>query len=749
MKIKNLMCITHKTKKYNPWLKENDFKKLPQKFIASLISVLILLMGMPLTNLVVADNDTDLEINGTNYTVYTENGLKRAVEYINDKDSGNFEIKLYNDITVNNNIEINKSGISVTIYGEGHTLFFNKACLMITGNAILNLGSANYTNTLSIKDNSPPPPDNATTPLININNNATLNMYNGVTLSGRKSPGTAGGVQLEGTAKFNMYGGEISGCRAECSAAGGVFTTGNSEFIMTGGTIKECSGGYGGVGVRDNGKFIMNGGTIESCKEDYYKNNYGRSGGVSVSGNGKFTMNDGTIKDCESYSTGGGGVYIYVSSADTQGFEMNGGKIINCNAKGYSDGSGLGGGVLIVQGLASIKEGCKIYKNKANLAGDDIFAWGKSRGNVVSNLKLGNVAEGLILEETSHAIDGWYADGVVDGEDTERWNKDDLEHAQKYTPTPDATLTTQFALKAAHGPIVYDYYNYTIKYYIDGELIEELTKTGTADAVNVDDIISIPDKCKFDSKEYVNIVSPTTQAPGNFEVNVYCSKIEDKIKELTCNVELNGQTIKVILQDPNKTLPNDDIYLKVTLVQKGTERWNELVSQFDDRYNIENLAFFDIELRYKSNNQLVPTPLKNDVRVLLQIPDGWDKEDLEAVRIIVDEDIEFEESVITIDGIDYLAFWTNHFSPYALIDKLNDEEAATLEQQGSEDVAAIEQQESEDVATLEQQESKNIEQALSPTGESSSELYMIFSIVLTSCSVMILMFFEKKKRMDS
>lgn len=495
MKIKNLMCITHKTKKYNPWLEGNSSKKLPRKFIASLISVLILLMGTSLTNLVVADNDTDLEINGTRYTVYTEVGLGAAVQDINSKDSGEYEIKLYEDITVNNKIEINKSGISVTIYGEGHKLELVASYIIAKNGSTLNLGNTNYDKTLSIVD-KPPTSGNATTPLITVSN-ATLNMYNGVTLSGRKSSGTAGGVQLEGTAKFNMYGGEISGCRAECSAVGGVFTTGNSEFTMNGGTIKECSGGTcGGVGVRDNGKFIMDGGTIESCKEDYYKNNYGRSGGVSVSGNGKFTMNDGTIKDCDSYSTGGGGVYIYVSSADTQGFEMNGGTIVNCNAKGYSDDSGIGGGVLIVRGLASIKEGCKIYNNEAKMTGDDIFAWGKSGRNVFSKLKLGNVPEGLILEETDHAIDGWYADGVVDDENTERWKKDDLEHAQKYTPTPDATVTTQFALKAAHGPIVYDYYNYTIKYYVDGELIEELTKTGTADTVNVDNIISIPDKCK-------------------------------------------------------------------------------------------------------------------------------------------------------------------------------------------------------------------------------------------------------------
>ena len=37
-------------------------------------------------------------------------------------------------------------------------------------------------------------------------------------------------------------------------------------------------------------------------------------------------------------------------------------------------------------------------------------------------------------------------------------------------------------------------------------------------------------------------------------------------------------------------------------------------------------------------------------------------------------DVYFEESIITIRGIDYLAFWTNHFSPYALIETATEKE---------------------------------------------------------------------------
>lgn len=396
-------------------------------------------------NLVNADTTFNGITYDDSYIVSSEDDLINRVQEINTKDSGSYAIILAADITVNNHINITKP-VSVTIYGENHTLESVNSYISANGGSTLNLGDANYNKTLSIVD-KPPTSGNATVPLVYISN-ATLNMYNGVTLSGRTSPGTAGGVQLESNAIFNMYGGEISNCRAECSAVGGVYVTENAKFEMNGGIIEECSGGYcGGVGLIKNGTFVMNGGTILNCKEDYYTTaegtgSYGRGGGVTVLGSGKFTMNDGTIENCSTYGDyGGGGVYIMVSTADTEGFKMTGGKIKNCDAN-RDNKHGFGGGVLIIRGSASIKEGCKIYNNKAKMAGDDIFALGKSGGNVVSKLKLGNVPEGLILEETNHSLDGWYADGVVDGEDTERWNKDDLEHAQKYTPDPATKLTT-------------------------------------------------------------------------------------------------------------------------------------------------------------------------------------------------------------------------------------------------------------------------------------------------------------------
>lgn len=144
-------------------------------------------------------------------------------------------------------------------------------------------------------------------------------------------------------------------------------------------------------------------------------------------------------------------------------------------------------------------------------------------------------------------------------------------------------------------------------------------------------------------------------------------------------VDKNGEPINCKVQDPYKVLP-EGVRLEIKLAEG--ERYDELKSQLDPTHPIENVAFFDIRLLKESNNESVDMPLARPVRVLLQIPEGWDKADMEAVLIAEDADIEFEEDIVTIDGVDYVAFWTDHFSPYAIIDELTEEEAraaATVE----------------------------------------------------------------------
>ena len=139
------------------------------------------------------------------------------------------------------------------------------------------------------------------------------------------------------------------------------------------------------------------------------------------------------------------------------------------------------------------------------------------------------------------------------------------------------------------------------------------------------------------------------------------------------DVSYNEKKLKTILQDPYKVLP-DGTTLKTTLIDAGSARYNELLANLDATHKVENVVFFELDL-YDARGAKISGILANKVRVLLQIPDGWDKEELEAVLVMDTGDLEFEESIVTIDGVDYLAFWTGHFSPYAMIDVKTDKDA--------------------------------------------------------------------------
>ena len=221
-------------------------KKTNRKYCGKYQFILSRFLGVALTLLlffVFLDGGTNtnfraLENNGNNYIVSSENDIKNAIAAINTGEEGEYSITLDADITIENNpnyLKFEKN--SVTVYGENHTLHFVKSYILVTGNAALSLGNANYNKTLYIKD-SPPQTGNACNPLI-IANNAKLNMYSGVTISGRNGVDTAGGIQLEKSI-FNMYGGEIFGCRSD-SIAGGILAYNNSQFNMLGGTIKNCN----------------------------------------------------------------------------------------------------------------------------------------------------------------------------------------------------------------------------------------------------------------------------------------------------------------------------------------------------------------------------------------------------------------------------------------------------------------------------------------------------------------------------
>ena len=141
----------------------------------------------------------------------------------------------------------------------------------------------------------------------------------------------------------------------------------------------------------------------------------------------------------------------------------------------------------------------------------------------------------------------------------------------------------------------------------------------------------------------------------------------------------DGQTLTVFLQDPLRVLKKNDtdkLGISVTYIKEGSARYNELMSQVDDTHPIEHINFFEVSPTVDEASRAIPSD--GSVYMMYEIPEGWDESDLEMILVRDGDDQEFDEKVLKIDGKKYLAMWKNHFSPYAMIDELTDEEKAAL-----------------------------------------------------------------------
>lgn len=84
-----------------------------------------------------------------------------------------------------------------------------------------------------------------------------------------------------------------------------------------------------------------------------------------------------------------------------------------------------------------------------------------------------------------------------------------------------------------------------------------------------------------------------------------------------------------------------------------------------DTQNVDHAVFFDLSLK---NSKGTTKQLNGCAKIYLQVPTGWDAHELQAIFVSEKEDEEFIEKLETVDGIEYVTFITNHFSPYALVD---------------------------------------------------------------------------------
>ena len=133
-------------------------------------------------------------------------------------------------------------------------------------------------------------------------------------------------------------------------------------------------------------------------------------------------------------------------------------------------------------------------------------------------------------------------------------------------------------------------------------------------------------------------------------------------------VEIGGQSIRVGIRALTGIVEEGSEFI-VGPVAHGSEEFQYYWDQLDNNNQVERVNFFNLGIK-KPNGTLYSTMDNGPVTIYIQIPENWDEADLQAVYVSAEVDEQFQENFVTIDGIKYLSFNTNHFSPYAVIDLL-------------------------------------------------------------------------------
>ena len=224
-----------------------------------------------------------------------------------------------------------------------------------------------------------------------------------------------------------------------------------------------------------------------------------------------------------------------------------------------------------------------------------------------------------------------------------------------------------------------------------------------------------------------------TIMPNGETIYHYCTH-NDLAAETTVDVG-DGQTLKVFLQDPLRVLKKNDtdvLDIAVTYVPDGSARYNELKNQVDDTHPIEHIKFFNVN---PTVNGVPKTgALDGSIYMEYEIPEGWDEKDLEMILVQDGDDQEFDETVLDIDSNRYLAMWKNHFSPYAMIDKLSEEEQAALnidklnDEQKAQLNTALENLSDEELAQLKEEIDSSSNQV--KTGDETGYIVLMSSAML-------------------
>ena len=256
--------------------------------------------------------------------------------------------------------------------------------------------------------------------------NSIVTINNGTISECEAAINEGGGLYAKNQSTITINGGTISGCKAPSSDKGngsGLYAN-NSTVTISGGTISGCDGRWGGGLYAENSSTIeISGGTISGCT-------VGAGGGLFVDSS-TIRISGGTISKCITSDTGnGGGLYAYNSTLNITGGTIENNKaaygggvaligvtkfekpITNWTVIGneaYETGGtgGVGGGIHLENGSMDVSDGSnRIYNNKADRHGADIFLWNEN-----AKIELPIAANmGAKYHDSGINIDNWYND---------------------------------------------------------------------------------------------------------------------------------------------------------------------------------------------------------------------------------------------------------------------------------------------------------------------------------------------------
>ncbi len=135
---------------------------------------------------------------------------------------------------------------------------------------------------------------------------------------------------------------------------------------------------------------------------------------------------------------------------------------------------------------------------------------------------------------------------------------------------------------------------------------------------------------------------------------------------IQATVTINGQEQRLRVYDPNGVLPaGADLLAEVVTTHE----------HLDDGREIEHIISYNLTL-VDGAGQPIPMPRDGTFRLCFEVIPGLDAKELEVVLVKQFADGQFEESLVPIDGVDWVTVDTDRCSPWSLIDRLSEEEKA-------------------------------------------------------------------------